>query len=221
FARPEMMSSIGVTSNANYSLEAMLVPVMEGGSQTIFSRLGIGSWFVADAKTEHPERLCEFIDWWRFTEEGSLLMTYGVEGETFTINPDKTITKIFPAGITNNLDFDAALGCNYLQFWSFRPDFYGYDLYDKDASYHTNQVWELLADKQISSPPTLVFNTEEQDEYAEYSADLSTAQGTIINEFIMGRRDIATWDESAKEMNDAGYADYLELINSIYGRIYG
>ncbi len=221
FARPEMMSTSGVSVNPNYSLEAMLVPTMEGGSQTVFSRLGIGSWNVIDAKTANPERLMEFIDWWRYTEEGSLLMTYGVEGEHFTINEDKTITKIFLPGVTNSLDQDAKLGTNYMTWWSFRPDYYGYDLYDKDATYHTNQVWELVADKQIASPPTLIRNADENAALAEYSVDLLDVQRNTLNEMIMGVRPVSDWDKVVKEWADAGYTAYLEQCNAVYARIYG
>ena len=221
FARPEMMSAIGTTNDPNYSLEAMLVPTMEGGSQTIFSRLGIGGWNIVDAKTANPERLCEFIDWWRYTEEGSLLMTYGQEGFTFKKNDDGTLSRIFPEGITNTLDSDAAYGTNYLTFWSFKPDFYGYDLYDVNATYHTNQVWELLADKQISSPPTLVRNAEETAALNEYSTDLTDTQRNTINELIMGVRPMSDWDAIAKEWADVGYTSYLEQANATYARIYG
>jgi len=221
FARPEMMSAIGITSNPEYSLEAMLVPTMEGGSQTIFSRLGIGGWNIVDAKTANPERLCSFIDWWRYTEEGSLLMTYGQEGYTFAKNDDGTLSRLYPEGISNSLDSDAAFGTNYLTFWSFKPDFYGYDLYDANATYHTNQVWELLADKQIASPPTLVRNAEETAALAEYSADLTDVQRNTINELIMGVRPMSDWDAIADEWAAAGYTDYIEQAQATYARIYG
>ncbi|MDY5015588.1 MAG: hypothetical protein SO063_05925 [Eubacteriales bacterium] len=221
FARPDMMSSIATAGgDSDYSLEAMLIPTVEGGTQSVFARLGIGSWIVADAKTEDPARLCEFIDWWRYTEEGSLLTTYGVEGETYTKNADGTLTKIFTDSITNTLDFDAAYGTNYLQFWSFRPDFYGYNLYDASASYWTNQVWNLVADRQIDSPPTIVRNAEEIEEYNDVCVDMLSTIRNVVNEFIMGRRDFATWDDAVKEINDAGYAFNLEQLNSVYARLY-
>jgi len=221
FARPEMMSSIGITSNPNYSLEAVLVPMMDGGSQTIFSRLGIGGWNIVDAKTEDPARLCEFIDYWRYTEEGSFLMNYGLEGEHYVINDDNTISQIFMEGVTNKLDQDAKLGINYLTFWSFKPDFYGYDMYDANATYHTNQVWELLADKQIPSPPSLVRNAEETAALAEYSADLLDVQRNTINEMIMGIRSVDEWDAIVEEWMDAEYQTYLDEANATYARIYG
>ena len=222
FARPDMMSSIATQGgDADYSLEAILVPMVDGGSQSVFARLGIGSWFVADAKTEDPDRLCQFIDWWRFTEEGSLLMNFGIEGETYTKNADGTLSRIYTDKVTNSLDFDAAYGTTYLQFWSFRPDFYGYNLYDANASYWTNQVWDLLADRQIPSPPTIVRNAEETEAYNDAAVDMNSTIGNVLNEFIMGRRDMATWDEAKKEIEDAGYAFTLDQLNSIYARIYG
>ena len=48
---------------------------------------------------------------------------------------------------------------------------------------------------------------------------LSTIRN-VVNEFIMGRRDFATWDDAVKEINDAGYAFNLEQLNSVYARLY-
>ena len=149
------------------------------------------------------------------------MATYGVEGENYTINPDKTISRIYMDGVTNSLDLDGKLGVNFLSFWSFRADYWGYDLYDETASYHTNQTWNLMADAQIPSPPTLVRNAEETAALAEYSADLTDVQRNTLNEMIMGIRSIDEWDDVAAEWADAGYTTYVDDCNAIYARIYG
>ena len=50
---------------------------------------------------------------------------------------------------------------------------------------------------------------------------MNSTIGNVLNEFIMGRRDLATWDEAKKEIDDSGYAFTLDQLNSIYARIYG
>ncbi len=221
FARPDMMTNIARSGgDTKFSLEAILPPAIKGGQQKTFANLGIGTFNVASAKTAYPERIAEMIDFWYYTEEGSLLTTNGIKDVTFKITDGKTVSRIFTDTIKSSLDFDAAYGMNYLGFVTFQPDFYGYNLYDENASYYTNQPWNLFKDNLLDPPPTIAFNAKESERYNEYATDLTDERLSVLNQFIMGERPMSEWDKAINELNEIGMADYLDLINSTYKRIY-
>lgn len=222
FARPDMMTNIARSSgNDKFSLEAMLPPVVDGGEQKVFPNLGVGGGFnVVNAKTEHPGRITEMLDFWYYSEEGSLMTTSGIKDETFKITEGNAISRIYTDTIKSSLDFDAAYGVNYLSFPGLQPDFFGYDLFDETASEHYNQPWKLFEDNMLEPLPTVVFNSEESERYNEYATDLNDERLSVLNQFIMGERDISEWEKAIEELHSIGMADYLELVNSAYKRIY-
>lgn len=222
FARPDMMTNIARSSgNDKFSLISMLPPAIEGGEQKVIANLGVGGGYnVVSAKTEHPDRMTEMLDYWYYSEEGALLTTNGIEGETFEIKEGKAIARIYTDTVKSSLDFDAAYGANYLSFPGLQPDYFGYDLFDENASEHYNQPWLLFQDNQIDPPPTIVFNGEESARSTEYEVDLNDERLSILTQFIMGERDIAEWDDAIRELHEIGMEDYLDLVNSAYKRLY-
>ena len=227
FSRPDTMNLAGKKNYDKFDLEPMLTPALEGGQQKIYANVGVGGSNVFNGKCENPERLAAMLDGWYYSEEGCLLMTYGVEGKTYTKNADKTLSKIYTDEIATSLDFDAAYGVNYLTFYAFKPDFFGYDLYDTNQSETYNNTWNLFKDEQIDLPPTVIYNADETEAYTEVAPDVGPTGTTILNvfnEFIIGRRDIsddAAWEAAKKELNDAGYQDFLDNLNAAYKRSNG
>ena len=221
------MNLAGKKNYDKFDLEPMLTPALEGGQQKIYANVGVGGSNVFNGKCENPERLAAMLDGWYYSEEGCLLMTYGVEGKTYTKNADKTLSKIYTDEIATSLDFDAAYGVNYLTFYAFKPDFFGYDLYDVNQSETYNNTWNLFKDEQIDLPPTVIYNTDETEAYTEVATDVGPTGTTILNvfnEFIIGRRDIsddAAWEAAKKELDDAGYQDFLDNLNAAYKRSNG
>lgn len=221
FSRPDMMTTIARSSGDDkFSLEAILPPTIEGGQQKMYALTGVRGFNVTSAKTKYPERVCEMIDFWVYSEEGCLLTTYGVKDVTFKIKDGKKLSVIYTDTIKSSLDFDAAYGVNYLTFWNFQPDFYGYDIFDENASYYQKQPWQLYKDNLLNSPPAVIFNAGESDKYNEYRVDLNDERLSVLNQFIMGEKPMSEWDKAIKELHEIGMADYLDLLNSAYKRIY-
>ncbi len=110
---------------------------------------------------------------------------------------------------------------NYFSFTGFQSDFFGYSLYDEDVSYYYCQPWKLFKDNMLDPLPIIVFNGEENGRYNEYATALNDERLSILNQFIMGERPLSEWDKAVEELHDIGMADYLDLVNSAYKRIYG
>ena len=221
YSRPDMFNPTGQSMNENFQLSSVLTPAMEGGEQKIFADVGMGGYNGFKATVQSPERLAEFLDAWYYTEEGCLLTTYGIEGETYTKNEDGTLSKHFTDEVPTALDFDAAYGVNYLTFYGFKPDFFGYNLYDEGQSDTYNYSWNLYKDEQIDLPPTIVRSAEEATAYMDYQVDLQDTFESVLTDFISGRRSMDQWDDAKAELDQVGYATFLEQINGSYQRLYG
>ena len=83
------------------------------------------------------------------------------------------------------------------------------------------QPWKLFKDNMLDPLPIIVFNGEENGRYNEYATALNDERLSILNQFIMGERPLSEWDKAVEELHDIGMADYLDLVNSAYKRIYG
>ena len=62
--------------------------------------------------------------------------------------------------------------------------------------------------------------------YTDIATDVGptgTAILNVFNEFIIGRRDFsdATWEAAKKELDAAGYQDFLDNLNAAYSRMNG
>lgn len=218
FSRPEMMTNMAVGDNASFRMKAILPPTL-GEEQALYSNLGIGGYKVISAKTENLDRLLELVDYWVFSEEGSMLTTYGIEDDTYTVDESGIVSRVFKDGVASKLDFDARYGVMYTTFWSFTPDYFGYSLYDETASDLLNDTWNTVEPALVDGPPTIMLSAEDQEAYNEFLVDLRDGMYTIVNQFIMGQRDMSEWDEAIAEAEDLGLAEYIDMLNATYARM--
>ena len=99
-------------------------------------------------------------------------------------------------------------------------------MYDVNQSETYNNTWNLFKDQQIDLPPTIIYSADETEAYTEVATDVGAIGTTILNvfnEFVIGRRDFsdATWEAAKKELDAAGYQDFLDNLNTAYKRMNG
>lgn len=219
FNRPSTMTASGKQVNPNYVLEAFTTPILEGGESKVYGNVGVVNCQVVSAKCENPERVLAFLDQWLYSEEGSLLSCYGIEGVSYVINEDKSLSRIMPEGVSSVQDFNAYYGVQYMSWQGLFPDYFGYSLYDANQDEVYNKTWNDLKDELTDMPPTIFMDADEAEEFAEYGTDLLTTERAIFNEFVIGRRNIETdWDDAIDELREAGYFDHIDLLNRIINK---
>ncbi len=219
FNRPSTMTASGRQVNPNYVLEAFTTPALEGGESKVYGNVGVSICNVVGAKVSEPERVLAFLDQWQYSEEGSLMGCYGVEDLSYTVNEDRSLSRIMPEGVSSVQDFNACYGVQYMSWQGLYPDYFGYSLFDANQDEVFNKTWNDLKDELTDMPPTIFMSPDESAEYNEYAADLLSTERAIFNEFVIGRRNVETdWDEAIEELRDAGYFDHLELLNRIVNK---
>jgi len=224
--------------DTEFKLAACPYPVLKEGDSTRFLNLMAESSsptiaISTQCGAEDEERVKAAVKWcdYLYSEEGSILSNFGVEGETYTIEKDENgeehfryTDKILDHEKIGAHSIDAAL------FHFFRvgnapgisqhPDYLdGYYQYQdqKDAIVKWNET--IDAAKKTYFPSSISFTEEESAKIATIKA--STAATNLsagILDIIMGRKSIDEYDALIKAAKKAGYSEMVEIYQNAYDR---
>lgn len=221
-------------SNATYYAEqlggdayyvSLYMPVEHEGDVYHFSdsepvSLESGVWNVA-FDCEYPELVIQMIDW-LYTEEGSRLASYGVEGEAYNLDDDGNI--VLTELITNNPNLSASTAM-ILYAGDLIPAVKDssrlLSTYEPDVIAALEYVQGQDADGAYNMPSGLssTFTEEEQDIYATYSPDLLTYMSEHALAFLMGEEDISNLPEFKKTIQDLHIQDIIDVYQAAYDRM--
>lgn len=166
------------------------------------------------------ETAMRWFDYW-YSEEGSILYTYGIEDTTFYWNEDHQA--MFTDLIVNNPDYPAffmqmtyMLDQGFGLLYAYREGcIYGYD----SDIVKTPQIW--LGDNYdgayiISSKlsPTL----EEAEEYASKYVDIETYVSEHVAAFVTGAQPLDDFDKFVDTIYDMGIEDVLAVKQAAFDR---
>jgi len=175
-------------------------------------------WAITFAN-ENPVETIKYFDYW-FTEEGSLLSNFGVEGKTWNmvdgvpVFTDEVLNSDTPVNSQMYLE-GAQIYRGYPQDyryewqWTAEAAREGIELYDSE---------DLLIDQFLG----VAFNQEEQEVYDRYWPSIQTYMLERQQAWILGSGDVKEdWDDYIETLNDMGLQDVLDVMNSAYERQYG
>lgn len=174
---------------------------------------------------ENPGAATAFLNY-GYTEEGYMLMNYGIEGDTYnlTSNELEFNGNVFPAieytdTMMNNPDYSVldAITKYKMHIGPFiRFEHEGNPAMNLTSA-ETRQFWTDEADTTLNLPMTTL-TAEEGEEFARIVNQVETYQETAILQFIMGTRDLGTFDEYLADMEELGIARAIELQQTALDR---
>lgn len=195
----------------NYQMAAMPNPRQSEGDQL---HLVQTTWQVRTEESacisttcENPELLCKYLDY-MWSDEGVLLVNYGIEGDTYTIQEDGTARFVDSMYITSdgstfndNLSATAFVNCPIYYHWEREL------VTCSDAALAASDVWTANADNAYVMP-SVSLTTEEAEKLGSIQNDLNTLASEKILQFIIGDADInAEWDSFVANLTEMGYQD--------------
>lgn len=171
------------------------------------------------AESEYFLATLQFLDWLYYNPEARELIRWGVLDETYTKDADGTI-ELKPEFSLDayNINPDGATDIQEDFGWS--NDVFA-DSTESRAlkeSYNTATFVEYI-DSVLSSRtprdpnPPAPLDEMELERASLLATPLKDTVDTNTLRFIMGRRDIAEWDDYVAELESQGLADYIDLIN--------
>lgn len=169
---------------------------------------------------ENVEIALRWLDY-AYTDEGSLLSTFGIEGESFEwVDGYPTImdeVKTNDSGWSEEQSISRWMlgSINYPNARDYR--FYEQMNLNEPYKVEIQDNWNL-ATEDITMPP-VVMTTEENSTYSNLMADISTYVEAAYNEFIIGERSLETdWDAYVQSVIDMGIEEAIACKQAAYDR---
>lgn len=233
--RGENTTFVTMYSNAPYYAEqlggdAYYVPLYypmedEGGIYHFSSdedvSLESGVWNVG-FDCQNPELVVQMIDW-LFTEDGSRLASYGIEGEAYTLDSNGEI--VLTELITNNPDGLSASSAMNIYAGDLIPCVKDssrlLSTYDESVIEAINFISRQETDGAYNLPSGLKasFTQEEQDTYNLYTPDLLTYMSEYAIAFLIGEKELSYLPEFKQTLYDLHIQDIIDIYQAAYDRM--
>lgn len=179
---------------------------------------GDGEWLITAKDEDIVPQIVSYINWF-FTEEGSMVSNFGVEGETYTIDDDGNVqfTDLIlkdPNGygsmavyaiFTNNND-------NPFYFRMERTEL----TYDNEVEATVYDTW--LSNMTSEYVCNYQLDTDANEEYNKYATDVVSTIQENMTKFINGDQDLTqeNWDAFQQRLKDLGIDKMQELVQEAY-----
>lgn len=198
-------------------------------SGSTFTRFADNSLCILDG-SEYVEEICRWADY-LYSEEGRLLMNYGIEGESYEmVNGEPVLNMDWfencPSMPRANNFNDVRTGMLGAGIYTCLLDYWGfYDNFFSDVALSTQDVWTANAPKTLAESGELsayisnYFTTEEAAEFQNLQSDLGTYLEEMVPGFILGNYDIdAMWDTFVATQKEQGAERVVEIYQNAYDR---
>ena len=163
---------------------------------------------------ENVELACQWGDWW-YSEEGSLLANYGVEGEGFEyVDGVPTFTSLVTdsdLGMRDALLVYASNGTINCVIDN-NAVASGYSEVDKAAP----EIWAKGMDDEYVIPTSMSLSADDSTEAANIYSDIQTLCMESIAKFITGDKSLDEFDDFVQQIEDMGIQDYLDIYQECY-----
>ena len=166
------------------------------------------------------ERFITFVDWWLYSEEGVLLTNWGVEGETFVVQDDGSIT--FSEGLLNAPH--GATKQAQIDYGLFTWQLCGKWRYDRYVEYMGPEA-AIISDEMNrrgqfrSSVPAPMLSIYDIEHMQVLSAPIRDTVERATEAFILGQMDFyEDWENFVNDLNARGMQEIVDMHNSGIGR---
>ncbi len=216
--------SAGQVNDPDYMLAGASEPKLEADQTVGFGDVTALSINLAICTScPDPETALRWLDY-HFSEEGSLLSQYGLEGEGLSY--DENGKPCYSDLISNNPD--GLSTDNALNQYAININMYAKNCESLKAAYSDIQrsALETWTGKRLVNKSSFTglftLNTEETDTVQRYYADISTYVAEQIGKMLVGETDIdSTWDEFVSTVESMGIDEVADAYESAGERYFG
>lgn len=184
-----------------------------------------GAWAPAvSAQGEDIELAMNFLDFF-YTEEGSMIANYGLEGESYTVADDGTITltdKILSAG-----DTSGAMMAYKTSLSSIGDPNAGFALTSSPEGVAIMKAWTedqtalATAGNNAYYPSDVNLTSAELEEVSALLSDIATYVSEAVPGFIMGTKSLDEWESHCADLEAMDLADVVAIYQDAYDRYVG
>ncbi len=179
-----------------------------------FSKKSASNGFRITNNCDNVELACQWGDWW-YSEEGSLLANYGIEGEGFEyVNGVPTFTELVTTsdlGMRDALLVYASNGTINCVIDSSAASS-AYSEIDQAAP----EIWATGMDDAYVIPSGVSLDADASTEAANIYSDIETICMEYIAKFITGDKSLDEYDEFVATIEAMNIQGYLDLYQEAY-----
>ncbi len=221
-----MIGSVDTASNLFGSQKMEYVtapyPVLKEGDKINYRAFDAVASPIANSvsistQCKNPEIAVAWLDY-AFSEKGSLLYNYGIEGEGYTLKEGKPV---FTDTVLNNPEISSESALFMYKMQSFPQLRYGVfanpGSVRKPAVMEQKTAWTEQCTADLAMPPV----TLTADEAKAYSGIMSTVnvyRNEMILKFIMGAESLDKFDSYVKQMEKMGINDAIKIYQDALDR---
>jgi putative aldouronate transport system substrate-binding protein len=206
----------GTSTDPDFAIAAIKDATKEEGgvthfAQTSYAALSISSNCAISTTCQYPEIALQWLDY-RYTEEGSNLANWGVEGVTYEVNDDGSFsyTDLIvnnPEGMTATLAQFRYMLQNTVCLTQVSAKFQGFT----DQQMEAMDIWMTNKDNDYGLPDTLTMTTEESDAYNNTASDITTYGQEHFLKFIVGDESIDDLQSFVNQCVSMGLEDLVAI----------
>jgi len=171
------------------------------------------------ARTNYPVEIIRLFDY-LFTEEGTTLAAFGIEGPHHTIVDGRPFYTDFVINNPDGLDPETAR-IREGMIWQLFPYMLGWENHFQANAVlapWTIACWELYMHPGfVEAPlPILPFSETQVTRFNSLRAEIDTFREPMINRFIMGQEPLENHDAFVQGLFNAGLQELLDLMNEAF-----
>lgn len=182
---------------------------------------------VINANVDRPNDVVRFFDWF-YSEEGSLITNFGIEGETYVLEDGKPV--IAPAMAEKFADTPKSGLPNAIYKYIgggfsidlYRDEHFMEECADEQFMTDGETLAKEIEDGKIDymrDDMIMLFTNEEKDKLAAIQANVMTVFNGNIDKFITGVRPVSEFDAFVEELKAQGAEELEEIYNAAYARM--
>lgn len=178
------------------------------------------------ADVENPELLIKLFNW-LYSEEGALLMNYGVEGEEYDmVNGVPTFKQELLDKYKDSTDPQYAassdLGIGLLFFTPAWYSHYGdqFQTSDPDSvnALFIHNVYKDKMEYMVLQPVEPPYTGEETERINKIRQNIEDYSTTEVNKFVTGQRNLSEFDAFVSELKSKGADELVQIANDAQAR---
>lgn len=218
-----MWTEAGKVNDPDYTLAGVTEPLVEAGQQVGFADItDISINLMICTSCSDPETALQWLDY-HFSEDGSILCQYGLEGEGLVYTDGKPGYSELISNNPDGLSTDNALNAYTINMNMFASN--GTTLrkaYD-DVQQKALDAWNDKREVTKSSFTNLfTLNADETATVQRYYTDISTYVAEQVGKFLIGELDIdENWDTFVETIDSMGIDEVIDAYTSAGERYFG
>jgi putative aldouronate transport system substrate-binding protein len=207
-------------TNPNVKLAGAPYPTLKKGDKVDFGQFDTlfnGSGTAITTACKNVKEAVKWLDY-NYSEEGSLLMNFGVEGTSYNmVNGYPTYSDLINKN-PKGLSFTQSLTLNAIPFLG--PIIQDKRYMEQSASMPEQKAaintWmQPIHSKMI---PLLSFTADESTKNAKLKADIDTYNDEMFNKFVMGKESLDNFDKYVSTLKGMGVDEMIKIHQSAFDR---